>query len=317
MKHLIVDGDFLEAAKLFARLPQKQPPQQATAGNDGIRPTVLLLSGFPCLVNHDPPTETDGPNGTFALAYCALALGYRCVVVTDECNARVFEAGLNSLLDVMSLANDGTLIDFKAFKGREEATLEDENEIKELAAIADLIVACERAGPASDGHCYTMRGIDMTSRKLIAPLHRMIEYTSNRVTFIGIGDGGNELGMGKVIDRVRKHIPMGETIGCVIPADYLIVASVSNWGAYALCGAAALIRAEDFNCSGSSLTAQAWKEKCLLTQETDLHILKECMKAGCRDGVNGRMDEPFVDGMPAEESSECLRAIRGVVLGES
>eukprot|EP00804_Cyclotella_cryptica_P012850 CCRYP_010578-RA/>CCRYP_010578-RA protein AED:0.01 eAED:-0.00 QI:0/-1/0/1/-1/1/1/0/358 len=324
MKHLIVDGDFLEAAKLFARLtrskntPEQPSQRQSTTDNDGIRPTVLLLSGFPCLVDHDPPTETDGPNGTFALAYCAVALGYRCVIVTDECNAKVFEAGLKSLLEIMSLTHDGSLIDFKVFEGRDVITLEDENNMKELASMADLIVACERAGPASDGNCYTMRGIDMTSRKLIAPLHKMMEYTkNNRVTFIGIGDGGNELGMGKVIERVKRHIPMGETIGCVVPADYLIAASVSNWGAYALCGAAALIRAEDSDSDGSCSSTPAWMKKCLVTEEEDLNILKECMKAGCRDGVNGRLDEPFVDGMPAEKSLECLRAIWDAALGES
>jgi hypothetical protein len=55
----------------------------------------------------------------------------------------------------------------------------------------------------------------------------------------------------------------------------------------------------------------------LFTEEADLNILKECMKAGCRDGVNGKLDEPFVDGMPAEKSLECLRAIREAALRES
>ena len=51
---------------------------------------------------------------------------------------------------------------------------------------------------------------------------------------IGIGDGGNEIGMGKVRDLVRKHIPHGEEIACCVGADQLITAGVSNWGGYAL-----------------------------------------------------------------------------------
>eukprot|EP00952_Eustigmatos_sp_NYUAD-ZCMA_P005446 23797-Eustigmatos_ZCMA.PRE.1 len=62
---------------------------------------------------------------------------------------------------------------------------------------------------------------------------------------IGIGDGGNELGMGKVIDLIYEScIPDAERIGCVVPTNYLIVASVSNWGGYALAAAIALVAAQ-------------------------------------------------------------------------
>lgn len=53
MKHLVVDGDFSEAAKLFART--------AAVADATSRPTLVVLSGFPCLVQRVPPTETDGP----------------------------------------------------------------------------------------------------------------------------------------------------------------------------------------------------------------------------------------------------------------
>jgi hypothetical protein len=45
--------------------------------------------------------------------------------------------------------------------------------------------------------------------------------------------------MGKVIDEIKANIPRGEKIGCVVAADHLIAASVSNWGGYALAAAAA------------------------------------------------------------------------------
>lgn len=40
----------------------------------------------------------------------------------------------------------------------------------------------------------------------------------------GIGDGGNELGMGKVKDAVKKHIKNGDVIACDVEADFTIVA---------------------------------------------------------------------------------------------
>ena len=53
-----------------------------------------------------------------------------------------------------------------------------------------------------------------------------------------IGDGGNELGMGSALQAVRAAIPLGETIACVVPCDNLLVAGVSNWGAWGLIAAA-------------------------------------------------------------------------------
>ena len=45
--------------------------------------------------------------------------------------------------------------------------------------------------------------------------------------------------MGKVIQAVHQHIKNGVSIGCTTPADFLITASVSNWGGYALAAALA------------------------------------------------------------------------------
>ena len=51
---------------------------------------------------------------------------------------------------------------------------------------------------------------------------------------IGIGDGGNEVGMGKVYDDVLKYVPFGDVIASTISCDYLISCGVSNWGGFAV-----------------------------------------------------------------------------------
>lgn len=68
--------------------------------------------------------------------------------------------------------------------------------------------------------------------------------TTNLIGTIGIGDGGNEIGMGKVRDQVTKHIPYGKEIACRVTADQLITAGVSNWGGYALATALYML----YNC---------------------------------------------------------------------
>lgn len=43
---------------------------------------------------------------------------------------------------------------------------------------------------------------------------------------VGIGDGGNELGMGKVKEMVKALMPNGSLIACDVPADYAITAGM-------------------------------------------------------------------------------------------
>ena len=82
-----------------------------------------------------------------------------------------------------------------------------------------------------------MRGRDVTAAT--RPAHLLFEkmpwtMVGGRTT-IGIGDGGNEIGMGKLSwATIRKNVPQGGEVACRVPTDYLIVAGVSNWGAYAL-----------------------------------------------------------------------------------
>ena len=248
MKSLICPGDLLQASITLVAAASNSPDSH-----------VLVLSGFPCCVHAVPPTETDGPPGAVALVRTAHALGASHVtLVTDACNHDVFEAALHTLL-----TQDG--ISLESFPGT--MTAKDDDRLKALAQSCTLLLSCERAGPAHDGHCYTMRGIDMTAKGLIAPLHLLVELSSSSTKLVAIGDGGNELGMGKVYDKIvhdNPKIQNGRDIACVVKADYLIAASVSNWGGYALAAGAALIKAklESNNNNNNSETAK--RPQCIL-----------------------------------------------------
>ena len=87
----------------------------------------------------------------------------------------------------------------------------------------------------------------MNEKGLIAPIHKIVDMARDirpEVKYIAIGDGGNEMGMGKVIDRIRnsEKIKDGDKIGAVTICDFLIAASVSNWGGYALSDACAVVQ---------------------------------------------------------------------------
>lgn len=310
MKNLIVPLDLSQACHLLAESLRHQSH-------------VLILSGFPCCVKENPPTETDGPPGACAIARAAMAMNHTVTIVTDECNEKVFSAAVNHLLDRYSNHIDcgkqsPPWFSLQTFPV--DMTAEDRQRMERLSQQADLIIACERAGPAKDGVCYTMRGIAMTT--LVAPLHEIIKLRREEVPFIAIGDGGNELGMGKVIEQVRMHIPNGDKVGCVVAADYLVAASVSNWGGYALAAGAAIVRAQlDVEERPSDAViddkiVEAWIDKCLPSEQEEIDLLDRCVNEGCRDGVTG-MVEATVDGMPLETSLQCLRDIRAAALKAS
>jgi len=101
--------------------------------------------------------------------------------------------------------------------------------------------------------CHTMRGLDVTDR--MSPAHWLFETrtpvadapdspgepgasatgAANEVVTLAVGDGGNEIGMGKIPwDILHANIPNGGLIACRVPTQRLIVCGISNWGAYAL-----------------------------------------------------------------------------------
>ncbi len=325
---------------------------------------VVLLSGFPCCVSHNPPTETDGPPGTIAIAKCVLGLAklqlhdcdYHVRIVSDECNHTVFQAAIDAHLSFENCSSstktkksidddndkddeDGEdkrpMIELQTFPCEQQMTKDHYNQMDDIIRNkCDVLISCERAGPGKDGNCYTMRGINMSSMNLIAPLHYMVDklrefndkiYSQHSPSssssssssslstkkFIAIGDGGNELGMGKVINEIYNNpqILNGELIGAVTSADYVIAASVSNWGGYALAAACALV---SYNAKGivefEDDDLAYWIDQCVPSKEHEIHLLNCCVDAGCRDGVSGEM-EATVDGMPLEKSLDCLQRV--------
>ena len=99
---------------------------------------------------------------------------------------------------------------------------------KDGSLLYDVVLASERVGRSSDGNYYSMRGKDLTSRLSFIDDFFLEASNCPDVTTIAVGDGGNELGMGKVYDKVCSSIPDGKKIGCVVSADLLIAAGAYN-----------------------------------------------------------------------------------------
>ena len=277
------------------------------AAEDIIRCTSLvIITGFPCMMAYTPPTETDGPLGALCIARCALAIGKEVLILTDECNEEsVLAAAAGSDL----FETYGTKLSLESFPSMESF---DENDEKRLISIqnkADLIVAIERTGPTKDGSYRTMSGKDMSH--LVAPLELLI---TKEVRSIGIGDGGNEVGMGKVYNEIcNSKIPNASNIACDVATDHLIVASVSNWGGYALAAAVAVLSTTNNNDRVAFFPSRKVAIlKCLPSSAIETNIMSRLVESGARDGLTGKQ-AMMVDGMPFQESIKVLDDLKLII----
>ncbi|ASJ12066.1 DUF4392 domain-containing protein [Thermococcus thioreducens] len=221
---------------------------------------VLIITGFPI-----PPTmraETDGPPGTIAIAKAVEALGGRAEILTYP---EVREA-----LEPFRLS----------FTNRPE--IEDYS----------LLIALETPGRARDGKCYSMSGLEITREAFDWAVLKAKELG---IPTIGIGDGGNEAGMGNIHGLVVRHIPHGEKIASVVETDELILSAVSNWGAY-------------------GLVAQASIElgRKLLPDWDERTIVRIISKLGLIDGVS-KAQTPTVDGISLDVHEGIVELLNALV----
>lgn len=193
-----------------------------------VAPRVGVVTGF-MIPSVDPPTgETDGPPGALFLARTLTGLGIPCVLMSDAAGYSALWAGL----EYSQLTTAVPLVDLPMNL--------DPAAVWHAARPVTHLVAVERSGPSYAGRNHTMRGRDITD--LTAPAHLLFEGPRDYVT-IGVGDGGNEIGMGKVPrGTIARNIPDGELVACRTPTDFLVVAGVSNWGAYALAAGVMALR---------------------------------------------------------------------------
>src|SRR5437764_637760 len=228
---------------------------------------VVLTTGF---VVDTGVAETDGPPGAAVLGRALRALGAEVRYVTDAVTAPVLAAALAALgePDKVALYPDGPGA-AREILARERPT---------------HLVAIERPGRTRDGVYRNMRGDDVSEWNApIDELFVLARRPSFRATTIGVGDGGNEIGMGTVRARLVKRGGLAARIASVVRVDHLVVAGVSNWGAYGI--VAHLGRA-----GGRAL---------LHTPDDERRVVSACVAAGACDGVTRRR-EATVDGLPLQ-----------------
>lgn len=209
---------------------------------------VLIFTGWPSrswLIKG--LTETDGPVGAAVLAR-AIEQGLEAVpIVVMEQSLKSFgEAALRAAGLIVSdletalkskpgppSAAVSCVIDFPT--DWSEGELQATNWLDHIQPSALISVELPGANAERQYHNVTAREVPS---ELVIKADVLFKEAANRgIATIGIGDGGNELGMGNVREAIVKHLPHGSVVAPETKVDVLIASNISNWGACGLASA--------------------------------------------------------------------------------
>lgn len=270
---------------------------------------VLLTTGFaPRPWISTALIENDGPAGTAVLARTlALGLGVIPVLVAEEealppLRAMLQAVGLAVVPGVPVGVPDIAVAELRGFPQTDvEAARAAGPALDAIAPSA--LVSVERAGRNDRGVYHNSRGEDVGLGK--ARLDVLFEEASRRgLPTIGVGDGGNEIGMGLVADAVRLEVPYsdrcqcgcGGGLGAVCETDILVTAGVSNWACYAI---------------AASLAVRLRREDLLHTPVEEARLLNYGVELGLLDALRGVIDAD-VDALPVSTHQAVVELIRQV-----
>lgn len=237
---------------------------------------VFITTGFYVLKSDAP--ETDGPPGAFALGSALSRLGFTVVYVA----ARPISYIMNGYL--RNTGEKAYILDYPL--------LNDPTENQRMAQYIistynpSLLISIERSSHNAAGNYLNMHGDDVGSHT--AHIDQLFLQDKPSV---GIGDGGNEIGMGNLYSVIKAtdHLPNDPSVvGC----NHLVIASVSNWGGYGLVAALSLLT----------------EQNLLPTPEQDTRCLEYLVNKGVVEGISGERTMA-VDGFDVQTNQQVLQKL--------
>lgn len=268
IEDIILDRDRRGISALAPYLPEGFCGEAADLVLDNPGP-VIIVTGFYIL--SAGAAETDGPPGAIAIGKALRTIGHDVFYVTDKYAEPIITP---------IVGNESSVVDFP---------ITDDVASKDFAAglISDIqpsmIISIERCGPTEDGVYRNMRNKDITENTA-----RLDTLFYNHPNTIGIGDGGNEIGMGN-LSTVISEVDSLVDKSCITKTAKLVISSVSNWGGYGL------VAAMSIRC----------QRNLLISVREEEQIVRSVVDMGAVDGISNKC-EYKVDGFSIEENSEII-----------
>ncbi len=256
---------------------------------------VLIGTGF--IVPPVLRAEGDGPIGA---PFLARALALTCeahpIVVTEPANVEPIKqvmraSGLQvaELDEALEVPHKAAVISFPVGSDAESVEAA-QRMLDELQP--DAIVTIEKLSRNVDGRYYNGMVTDLTD--VTAKFDLLVNEARKRgVLTVGMGDGGNEIGMGNILDVIHERVPNGKMVGAATETDYLIVAGSASWGSYGV---------------EACLAALTGKAHALHDEEMERRMLDATAMAGIVDPLTG-LAEGWLDGVPPQVNYAIVRIL--------
>ena len=278
IEDIILDHDRRGIAALRPHVPSDFCDRAAglVLDNPG---TAIIVTGF--YIRSAGAVETDGPPGAIAIGDALQAIGYEVVYATDTHGAPLMSAVLGSKARVVDFPIAGD----KASRRAADDLLSEVG--------PSVVIAIERCGLTGEGLHRNMHGQDISQYTA-----RLDYLFTDDTPSVGIGDGGNEIGMGKLAG-VIPTVPSLVKLPCVTATSELVISSVSNWGGYGLVAALSRRRGQDL----------------MPPMEYEQDLVRRTVDAGAVDGMSATQ-EYRVDGFTLEENSQTVQRLHGLLAAE-
>jgi hypothetical protein len=254
--------------------------------------------------------ETDGPVGVAAIAR-AISYGFNAipVVVIDDPLVgpmqQLLKASGQSIVNLEEARRAAAHNRFCSVAVTSGFPVDDADARRASVRMIDevkpkVLISVERTGMSPRGTYHNMLGHDFSAGRSRID-HLFTAASQARIPTIGVGDGGNEIGMGAITDAVHQHIPHGRTICAALSTDVVLPAGVSNWGCYAIQAALAVLIDDEI---------------VLHTSAMERRLLEAAASAGFVDGRSGKC-EPTADGLGREVHAAVVEMMCAAVNGPS
>ncbi|MHA1519179.1 MAG: glutamate cyclase domain-containing protein [Promethearchaeota archaeon] len=221
--------------------------------------SITIATGFPVYDTF----ETDGPIGTYILGNFLIQQGYSVNITSEP-----------ALLEAMEhFPWDGASFSHLSF-----------TPTSQLKKSSEFFISIERPGQNFEKIYHNMRGDDISS--LIYDLDDTLMKFPPKY-WMAIGDGGNELGLGALQERIQEIVPFGKKCNCPCGGGIAVEKRATDYVLGITSNLAALMLTLELALKFSVNWKYRWETEKLLLKILNSHKII--------DGINGEFNS--VDGI--------------------
>ena len=273
IQNIILEHDYRELSLLTSIMNNLYIKESAEMILENIdKGKIIISTGFFEII---PKTiETDGPPGAFSIGNAITELGGEVIYLIESHTKNFIDKDQKTIVFPNTTKEKSVEFAKKIIKDYKPSAL----------------ISIERCGITENDRYLNISRQDISNYN--AYIDVLFDLHHNT---IGIGDGGNEIGMGNLYEHLSssdKYIDEPT----ISKTKHLIITTVSNWGGWGLVAALSLLADKNL----------------LETSKEATDIMQEQLNLGAVDGANFK-SELSVDGFDWETNKNILLKLHKII----